>query len=67
MPQTAISHSDATAYVAKHFAATQDAIEILYAADYEEPDAVDVFFSLRGNTYRMTVWHEPGIGLYGEW
>ena len=66
MTQTAISHSDATAYVAKHFAATQDAIEILYATD-EELDAVDVFFSLRGNTYRMTVWHEPGIGLYGEW
>ena len=66
MTQTAISYSDATAYVAKHFAATQDAIEILYATD-EELDAVDVFFSLRGNTYRMTVWHEPGIGLYGEW
>lgn len=67
MTQTAISYADATAYVAKHFAATQDAIEILYAADYEEPGAVDVFFSLRGNTYNMTVWHEPGIGIYGEW
>jgi len=61
----AITHADATAYVAKHFAA--DAIEILHTIANEEEGAVDVIFSLEGGAFNMTVWNEPGVGIYGEW
>lgn len=67
MTQTAISHSDATAYVISFFDAANEFVQILHTTANEEPEAVDVIFSLGGGTYNMTVWHEPGIGLYGEW
>ena len=66
MTQTAISHSDATAYVANFFA-DKEVIQILHTAASEEEGAVDVIFSLEGDTFNMTVWNEPGVGIYGEW
>lgn len=60
-----MDHSTATAYAMQVFAG-KESIDILYTEDGED-GAVEVFFARECGTYQMTVWNEPGIGVYGEW
>lgn len=62
---TTVTHQDAKQYVKTLFAGQQ--IQLLHTQDSEEDGAVDVMFILDERTECMTVWIEPGHGIYGEW